>query len=273
MYPMIIVILVALGLAILPYVLRTYREVRRKNIMAAPFPDEWKTILDDNITVYSQLPPHMQNRLQQFILVFLQEKRFEGCGGREISDEIRITIAAQACLLLVNHPKPTFYPRLKTILVYPSAYKAKKNDGFGKIVTEETARLGESWTRGDLVLAWDHAKHGAVEHMDGHNVVYHEFAHQLDQEDGEADGVPLLEPGGYAIWAKVFQREYKKLLSAMHHNLDSVIDGYGSINPAEFFAVVTEMFFEKPWVLKEKHPDLYRVLGEYYRCDPLEWFN
>ncbi|MBN1998465.1 zinc-dependent peptidase [candidate division KSB1 bacterium] len=273
MFPFIIIGLVALLVLLFPYLLQKYRSARRKKIMSEPFPVIWISILESNISLYSKLPPEIQKTLHQYILVFLAEKKFEGCGGQDVSDEMRVTIAAQACLLLVNNPNPTFYPRLKTILVYPSAYKAKRNDGFGKIVTEEIARLGESWTRGDLVLAWDHAKHGAVEHMDGHNVVYHEFAHQLDQEDGEADGAPILKPGGYAIWVKVFQREYKKLLLALQHNLDHVIDEYGSVNPAEFFAVVTELFFERPWALKNKHPELYRVLEDYYGCDPVEWFD
>jgi hypothetical protein len=198
--------------------------------------------------------------------VFIAEKNFEGCGGLEMTEEIKVTIAAQACVLMLNRC-PSFYPNLDSILVYPSSYFAKDIDylSFGAHVIHESFRMGESWKHGIVVLAWDHVKRGALDMDDGHNVTFHEFAHQLDEEDERyADGVPVLKrPSSYVTWARVFCKEFSKLKRALRRNQETVIDGYGSTNPAEFFAVATESFFEKPKQLKEHHPALYKELKEY----------
>jgi len=206
--------------------------------------------------------------------VFIAEKNFEGCGGLEMTEEIKVTVAAQACVLMLNR-RPKFYPNLDSVLVYPSSYFAKDVDylSFGTYVVHESFRMGESWKHGIVVLAWDHVKRGALDMDDGHNVTYHEFAHQLDEEDERhADGVPLLtRPSSYITWARVFSREFSRLKKALRHNQETVIDEYGSTNPAEFFAVATESFFEKPKQMQQKHPALYKVLMDYYKLDPAEW--
>ncbi len=228
-------------------------------------------------SMYSRLSPADRRELEGHIRVFLAEKRFEGCGGQEVTDEVRVLIAAQACLLLL-HRDTDCYPLLHSILVYPSSYIAKtwhwEKDG--TIIEGNQVRGGESWPHGTVVLAWDGAFAGAVELNKNRNLVLHEFAHQLDEEDGIADGAPLLSGSNlwqihhrYQAWARVLSDEFQQLRRAAEEGRETVLDTYGAQNPAEFFAVVTECFFEKPGRLKERHPALYAELQEFYRQDPL----
>ncbi|MEI6080648.1 MAG: M90 family metallopeptidase, partial [bacterium] len=230
--------------------------------------------LKNNIAIYKYLPTELRDQLKDLMKVFIAEKNFEGCGGLEMTKEIKVTIAAQACVLMLNR-KPVFYPHLYSILVYPSSYFARDIDplSFGTYVISESFRMGESWKAGIVVLAWDHVQRGALDMDDGHNVVFHEFAHQLDEEDERhADGVPVLKrPSSYLTWARVFCREFAKLKREIRRNHETVIDDYGATNPAEFFAVATESFFEKPKQIKERHPALYKVLKDYYNLDPAKW--
>ncbi len=188
----------------------------------------------------------------------------------ELTDEIKVTIAAQACLLLL-HREPDYYPRLITILVYPHPYLAKgarSVDG-GAVLEGETARLGEAWKDGLVLLSWDDVRPGASDFHDGHNVVLHEFAHQLDQQDGSADGAPILEHRSqYITWARVLSEDYEQLRRDGEHGHKNVLDTYGATNPADFLAVATECSFEKPISLRRKHPELYEELKVYYRQDP-----
>lgn len=205
--------------------------------------------------------------------MFLAEKKFEGCGGLEITDEIRVTIAAQACLLLL-HREPHYYPRLVSILVYPHPYVAQARERLpGGIVSEgPSGRLGESWVEDVVVLAWDAVRAGASDANDGHNVVLHEFAHQLDQEDGTSNGAPILEHrSSYVAWARILGAEFAALCEAAGQGRPTDIDPYGATNPAEFFAVVTEAFFERPAALRGRHPQLYAQLRDFYRQDPLSF--
>jgi MtfA peptidase len=251
---------------------------RRDRIRNRSFPPEWRDILVRRYSMYSRLSSADRLELEGLIQVFLAEKQFEGCGGQEITDEVRVLIAAQACLLLL-HRDTECYPRLRSILVYPSSYVAKtwhlEKDG-RTIVEGHQARGGESWPHGAVVLAWDGAIAGAMELDKNRNLVLHEFAHQLDHEDGVADGAPLL--GGptfsqtlqrYRTWARVLSGEFQELRRAAEDGRETVLDTYGAQNPAEFFAVATECFFERPGRLQERHPALYAQLKEFYRQDPL----
>ena len=243
---------------------------RRGRLRAAPFPPEWEQILRKNVPLYGRLPEADRRELHGHIHVFLAEKHFEGCGGLALTDEIRVTIAAQACLLLL-HRDADYYRRLITILVYPHAYVARSVEpiGGGVVLEGEVCRLGEAWKDGVVVLSWDDVRAGASDIHDGHNVVLHEFAHQLDQEDGAADGAPILDRRSqYVAWARVLGSEYEQLRRASRSGKESVLDQYGATNPAEFFAVATECFFEKPAQMRKKHPELYEELKAYYRQDP-----
>ena len=266
------ILTLAIPAVALGWILRERRRARRQRLFSTPFPDEWVTILEQNVPLYQLLPESLRRELHGHVNVFLDEKSFEGCGGLELTDEIRVTIAAQACMLLLNR-KTRCYPLLVSILVYPSAYVAKEVKGAGSIeVIDRQVRLGESWHHGAVVLSWDTVMHGASDIKDGHNVVLHEFAHQLDQEDGSADGAPILEQRSrYVTWARVLSRDYEELRKKVRRGRRTVMRHYGAANPAEFFAVLTETFFEKPKQLKKKHPELYSELKDFYNVDPLEW--
>jgi len=249
---------------------RAHHRARRRIALERPFPDEWIQCLHQNLPVYDKLSPELRQELHQDIKIFLSEKMFEGCGGLIITDEIRVTIAAQACMLLLNRNQS--YPKLRCVLVYPNTYVAGGKGLFGVTDGSRSVRLGESWSRGAVVLSWNSVKHGAFNFRDGHNVAMHEFAHQLDQEDGAADGAPILERrSAYSSWAIVFSKEFERLQRKARKGKRSVLNDYGATNPAEFFAVATESFFEKPMQLRKKHPELYEELQKYYRVNPSEW--
>jgi Mlc titration factor MtfA (ptsG expression regulator) len=218
------------------------------------------------------LPEADKKEIQGHILVFLAEKNFEGCGGLEMTDEIKVTIAAQACILLL-HRETGYYPGLYSILVYPNAFIAKGYVQFASDYYGETEQVhvGESWKRGALILSWDDVLASAGDVHDGHNVVLHEFAHQLDIEDGHANGAPLLPHRSmYVAWARILGRDYAKLREDTEEGRPTVLDQYGSTDPAEFFAVATECFFEIPLQLQSKHPELYEELKLYYKQDPAQ---
>jgi len=252
-----------------------FKEHRRKRLRSLPFPPAWLTIIKKNVLIYSRLSQADQRELLGHIQVFLAEKYFEGCAGLGLTNEIKVTIAAQACLLLL-HRETNYYPRLITILVYPNAYVAKKLEpmGGGVVLEAETVRLGEAWTSGVAVLSWDDVSRGASDLHDGHNVVLHEFAHLLDFEDDSPNGAPILEHRShYVTWARVLSDEYQQLRRDTEQGRTGVLDEYGATNPAEFFAVATECFFEKPIPLRRKHPQLYEELKAYYRQDPVSFVS
>lgn len=247
------------------------RNSRRVSLKRQALPQAWRDILDRNVSLHRALPGHLQQQLHGLMQVFLSEKEFIGCENQEITDEVRVTIAGQACMLLLNR-ETRFYPKLKTIYVYPQAYVVKTLQTKGGVVTEEqSVRLGESWTDGPLVLSWDSVTGGARNVKDGRNVVFHEFAHQLDQEDGSADGAPILgDRSCYRSWAQVLGAEYEVLRRQKKEGRRSVLNKYGASHPAEFFAVATEAFFEKPKQMRKRCPDLYEELKRYYQVDPIE---
>jgi Mlc titration factor MtfA (ptsG expression regulator) len=270
-----ILIVMALGLVILGIIIAftMLRRRHRHKLRHKSISKNWRRIIEKNVPLYRHLPNDLQQQLDGHVMVFIDEKEFEGCQGLEITDEIKVTIAAQACMLLLNR-EPTYYPNLDTILVYPKAYIARGISRVGNqfVHEQESARLGESWLNGSVILAWDHVKMQAGDFRDGHKVVLHEFAHQLDQEDGAGDGVPILEQHSqYMAWSRVLGQDYQELCEKTAKHKPDVLDDYGATNPAEFFAVATETFFEKARQLKEKHPQLYEELAEYYKLSPAEW--
>jgi MtfA peptidase len=246
------------------------KQRRRRRWRSQPLSSQWIEIIEQNVPYYQILTLDERNELHGHIQVFLNEKEFEGCEGLEITDEIRVTIAAQACILLLNR-QTDYFPLMSSILVYPHSYFAfaSQRQPGGLVQEGIQARLGESWKRGPIVLSWDNVLRGAADPNDGHNVVFHEFAHQLDSESGAMDGAPSLPKATmYTAWARVLSNEYNSLLIDIEQNHQHLIDAYGATNPAEFFAVVTEAFFEKPLQLKSHHPDLYEQLQSFYQQDP-----
>lgn len=257
-------------------IFRFPKERRRERLRAQPIPPEWHSILARNVPIFGKLPPEDRTELLGHVHVFLAEKNLEGCGGLELTDEIRVTIAAQACLLLL-HRKTDYYPRLTSILVYPSGYTVPGDRYVGGNVWEEGGEdlLGHTERHmRSLVLAWDAAKRGGLDPSDGENLVLHEFAHQLDFEDYDTDGAPPLSTRSeYLAWAQVMKKEFEALRAAAAAGLPTVLDIYGATNPAEFFAVVTEAFFELPRALRERHPELYAAVSQFFRQDPARDFS
>lgn len=228
-------------------------------------------MLERNLDVFHRLSAEDQAELLGHTQIFLAEKHFEGAGGLTLTDEIRVTIAAQACLLLL-HRETDYYPELTSILVYPSGYTAEEERHIGGGIWSDAPedRLGHTGQRlRALVLAWDEARHGAAGPNDGENLILHEFAHQLDFKNQSSDGTPALETkGDYLAWARVMSDEFEALRDAADSGVPTLLDSYGATDPAEFFAVITEVFFERPRALRKLHPALFAQLQRFYRQDP-----
>jgi Mlc titration factor MtfA (ptsG expression regulator) len=250
-----------------------WREYQRNKIRNQPFKKVWRKIIQQRMPYFSQMPADLQLQLKQHIQVFLAEKTFVGCNGVKITDEIKITIAAQACLLLLNR-KTNFYPKLRTILVYPRAFVKEQQSisSDGLRFSQKMALAGESWDFGKVVLSWQDTLDGAKIPDDGRNVVIHEFAHQLDQENGKANGAPILgKSQSYQSWSNVFLAQFEQLKTQAKMGEPSIFDYYGATDPAEFFAVTSEVFFEQANRFYSTYPMLYQQLKNYYQVDPVNW--
>lgn len=252
----------------------TFKRLRYIHLRKKTFPSHWTVIIERNVPLYKHLSESLRRRLYGHINVLLAQKIFKGCGGLQITNEIKLTIAAQAALLLLSE-KGNYFSKLRLILVYPSAFIAGQTTPFGEYYLEETqVKTGESWQIGIVVLSWQDIQYDAKHWQDGRNVVLHEFAHQLDQEGGSASGVPILEKrSDYVTWGRVFRKEYEQLCYEVERGMETVMDEYGATAPAEFFAVATETFFEKPFPMKRKHPELFNELKRYYKLDPVNWIE
>jgi len=251
-----------------------FRERRRNNWRAQPFPEEWLAILQRNVPYYRRLSEQDQQEIRGHVQVLINEKNFEGCGGLALTDEIKVTIAAHAAILLL-HRKPDYYPRLDSILVYPNSFiNPNATEELGPLVLEgEETCAGEAWQQGVVILAWDEVRRSIRNERDGYNVALHEFAHQLDNENGEDDGIPLLHDDALAErWPQVFQMAFDQLLEDLDHERRTFFDEYAAESPAEFFAVATETFFERPREFKRHYPDLYDVLAQFFQQDPVAEF-
>ncbi len=251
---------------------RLFLARQRRRTARKPLSVEQKRILEENVPLYRRLPDDLKTRLERHIQIFLFDKRFHGLQGLEVDEEIRLTVAGTACVLLLGRDDLKF-AGFSTILIYPSTFVSEQRvqDGLLEQVGRP-ARLGESWKRGPLVLAWDSARHGASDIKDGHNVILHEFAHKLDEADGTMDGTPILEQKSqYVSWARAMQPAFDELQRHAARELKTVMDYYGATNPAEFFAVLVETFYEKPRQLNKHHPELYAEMKRCFGVNPVEW--
>ena len=266
-------IAVGIGLAILIYVLwqRWVRGRAHAALLETGLSDAQRAMVTEQVPLIRKLPPDLSKNLEGKINAFLHQVEFIGCDGLEVTEDMRLSIAAQACLLVVN--TEVWYPHLRTILIYPGAFKSLDRDQDGYVVTErEVIRSGESWSRGPVVLSWAHSEQGAVNDMDGQNVVIHEFAHQIDDLSGHTDGAPLMNKGqSFAEWERVFVRAYDDHVAAVEQGRKTVLDAYGATGPEEFFAVSVEVFFEKPGALLREEPEVYQQLSELFRLHPATW--
>jgi Mlc titration factor MtfA (ptsG expression regulator) len=248
------------------------RAWRRERIARRPFPAAWRDIVRRRVPLARELPAAQQIRLRKHIQVLLADVPFIGCAGFEVDDEVRVTIAAQAAFLLLG--RGGSFGNLREVLVYPGHFVVPRSEvGAGGVVHEARDVLaGQSWQRGQVIVAWDAVLDGAVDPHDGVNVVMHEFAHQLDQDTGAANGAPYVGRGAVQqTWARVMNREFDALRARLARAEPTLIEPYAATSPAEFFAVATELFFEKPAALAAERPELYEQLKRCYRSDPSTW--
>jgi Mlc titration factor MtfA (ptsG expression regulator) len=248
---------------------------RRKKLTQAPFPSLWEDIIRRNVAHYCMLEDAERDHLRGLIQVFIAEKNWEAAGGLELTDEIRLTVSAQACLLLLGLPH-NYYQNVLSIIVYPSTVvPPQRQPGFfeSTLAPLKVAQpiIGQAFRQGPVIIIWDAALRSSRHPEFGHNVIYHEFAHKLDMLNGAADGTPpLRDRAEYRDWVQTCSREYLRLKNDTQMGRESFLDAYGATNEAEFFAVATEQFFDQPQLMIKHAPDLYRVLKEYYRQDPAE---
>ena len=267
-------VLMAVPLAMVLYWIYKPRYVRRRRakLRERPNPEGLEDVLSRNIGLYTLLPAELKQELLGHINVFLNEKRFRGVNGQEITPEVMFTVAGAACILLLNR-EPSYFPGFSSILIYPDTYETTQVEFDGAVETHKRSRrAGESWHRGPIVLSWGDVLRGVSNSEDGYNVVLHEFAHKLDEENSGTNGLPILrDTGHYQEWAEVLGQEFESLEERVARRKNKVIDSYGLTSPAEFFAVATESFFEKSAAMQKRLPDLYEQLKRYYAVDPATW--
>lgn len=250
---------------------RWLRAHRRRKLLQTPFPTEWQEHVDEHVHHFARLDTTDQSKVRNSLRVFVAEKNWEGCGGLVMTDEIKVTIAAHMGILTLGFQNE-YFDNVLSILVYPRAYVAdeKESTAAGVVTEGQSAREGEAWYRGPVILSWSDVVTSGRGRNRGHNLVFHEFAHQLDMLNGQrADGVPPMNSNEQARrWIETMNAEFHKLKTACEHRRHTVLDCYGTKNEAEFFAVATEAFFEQPRQLKLHHGELFANLCEYYQQTP-----
>jgi len=236
------------------------RRWRRRRLAKRPFPEAWRAHLERQVPYYGRLAPDQRERYETLVKTFVWEKHFFGAGGLEPTDEMRVVIAACAARLVL-YLDLSYYDELTEIVIYPSAYRHPDSDA-GEAV------LGEAHTWGLVVLSWDSVLRGLANPHDGHDTAAHEFAHVLDIANGSFDGTPQLRRGEhYRPWATVLGEHYNGL-QRRRRKERTVLRDYGATNEAEFFAVATESYFEKPVQMKRQTPQLYAEMQRFYGGDP-----
>lgn len=254
-------------------IFRWLRRRRRAKLLATPVPERWRSLLF-SLPHIELLPPADRERVLESSRIFIAEKTWEGCGGLQLTEDIQVAIAGFACLMTLGMPE-FHYDHVHTVLVYPREFVVPERVAMGPDVAleDQSERLGEAHHRGPVILSWADIQEDIEHPFGGMNLVFHEFAHQLDMTNGAFDGVPLLPSELRRPWADVMAKEFKKLRKSKRGGRRSVIDPYGAEEPAEFFAVVAEAFFDVPLELERRHPQLYDLFRRYCRVDPARWHD
>jgi Mlc titration factor MtfA (ptsG expression regulator) len=267
---------VAIGgcLAVLAWLIaRPVLAARRRAALAArALTADERALLAGAWPGYARVPAGLAPRLDALTAVFLGEKEFVGCGGLQPTDAMRLSIAAQACLLLTGQDRQP-YPELRAVLVYPSQFVVPDqwHDEDGVVTEEELVLSGQAWDASRILLSWEDVESGGRGGAP-YNVVIHEFAHYLDLEDGQTDGVPRLESAEDRVrWLAVLRAEFDRVQGALERGETGFLDDYAAQDEAEFFAVASEAFFEAPREFQRRMPALYRELHAFYRLDPAAW--
>jgi Mlc titration factor MtfA (ptsG expression regulator) len=249
--------------------LNWFKNRRRKRILRTPWPSSWDSILTNNVGHFKGLSLIDKNKLKTITKIIVSEKNWEAHDGLVMSDEIKITIAGTAALLLLG-VDDFYFDRVNTIIVFPHPIRRETQDGL--IVGRESRHAGEAWQGGQVVLSWQDVVSDSRHPADGRNLVIHEFAHCLDGLDGEMGGSLTFDDPATALrWQHVCTSEFEALGAAAQRGQSTLLDYYGATNLAEFFAVCSETFFEKPRQLKQRHSELFDLLVRYYHVDPIKW--
>jgi Mlc titration factor MtfA (ptsG expression regulator) len=250
------------------------RRARRRRQARESFPSQWRSWLEQHVPLYVRLPEELRQRLRDIVAIFVHEKTFVGCDGLVVTDMMKVIIAGHAGILVLNRPGVPFarlYDELHSILVYPAPFVVPetRHEGSGLVSEGHRVLLGQAFQSSRIILSWENIEQPQPL---GHNVVLHEFAHYLDMEDDTMDGAPELgAKDAYRQWSEVFWREFQRLRNDLGAGQPTLLDPYAATAPAEFFAVVTEFFFEQPQALEREHPTLYDQLRRYFRLDPARW--
>lgn len=267
----------ALGLALLVAVLLflappRLRQRRRERLFRSGLPEQYRPILQRNLPLLRRMPAELTRELYGHVNVFLHEKRYLGCGGLELTGDMRVIIAGYACVLLLNR-KTDYFPGFTSIYVYPDTYVVDDVEYDGEIeIRGRDARAGESWPGGPVILSWRDVLDTISGASDGQNVVLHEFAHKLDEEHPDVEGLPVLASSAhYREWAEVMTRAWDSLEETLARLERPAIDDYALTSPAEFFAVATEAFFEQSRAMQRQFPEVYEQFRKYYCLDPASW--
>ena len=260
---------VVVAALVLPPLLRARR---RRAVQQQPLPHAWREILERRLPVRTRLPVALRQAHDGLVQSFLAEKQFVGCNGLAVDDDMRVTIAGQACLLLLGRPG-SLYDDLRSILVYPSAFwvEDEVHDEDGLVTRRRRMLSGESWDAHRIVLSWEDIAGTVTTPDDGFNLVLHEFAHYL-----EAEGRGLAQPAagrGIDDWADDLADEYDAFADLAERDEETFLDPYAAEDEGEFFAVATEDFYERPAPLRDAHPRLYALLREFYGVDPAQWLS
>lgn len=252
----------------------------------APIPTQWRLAIEQQVAAVQALRDEQRDRLLHAVRDLIMTRHWEGCGGVALTPDMQLLIAAQACLLTLELPGEP-YPNLKNVLVYPSTFVPARAADVrkwrqGSIPEPTLPELGESWSNGTVVVAWDAALAGGQDAADGRNLVIHEFAHLLDFQYGLTRGDPdltgLLQgpnepspgpaiPGG-DTWRPVLAASFERHCAQVESETTTLLGPYAATNEAEFFAVTTEVFFEKPAHLRAVYPELYEHFAKFFRQDP-----
>lgn len=250
-----------------------FQYLKRKWLLRQPFPDRWLKTLEGKVPVYRKLPSNYRELLQKRVTILMDEKRFEGCGGLTVTEEMKVVITAYASVMILEETAD-YYSGLHSVLVYPQDYSAPVHemDESGIVTEGYENRKGEYWGGGNIVLSWSDIEETIYDYDSGQNLIYHEFSHLLDDRYGLTAGI---DQTGKAIrddqWTHILANSYRKLQRRVYEKRKTALDLYGAESPAEFFSVATEAFFEKPDDLHRENPDLYRMLKNFYKLDPLRW--
>ena len=251
-----------------------FRNRRRRKLLAEPFPPHWDVVLRRNVGHYTRLSEGERVKLQDIIRVLIAEKTWEGCGGQHVTDEIRLTIAAQASLLLLGMPDHDYFTRVSTVIVYPDEFRTPNpDDDYEDDELSDGTLAGQAWYRGPVIVGWKLAAEEGSDPSAGFNVVIHEFAHQLDFLDGIVNGTPPL--GGRVEeerWRAVMTAAFDSHQASLKRREATFFTEHAAEDETEFFADAVEAFYCRPHDLENEALEVFELLRGYFRIDPRTWF-